>query len=75
MADCVCLPRCPFFNDRMAEKPASANMYKSKYCEGDSTNCARHIVFLALGSSAVPGDLFPNNIERAMSIVTKSQLV
>jgi hypothetical protein len=73
MADCICLPRCPFFNDRMAGKPSTADVYKQKYCKGDSNDCARHIVFTALGKGAVPSDLYPNQKDRAMAIVSKGK--
>lgn len=72
MADCICLPRCPFFNDRMASKPAMATMYKQQYCQGDSTHCARHIVFTALGREFVPENLFPNQVDRAKQILAKA---
>jgi hypothetical protein len=69
MADCECLPGCPFFNDKMKNMPGTAAMFKNKYCQGSSLDCARHIVFKTLGKSAVPGDLFPNQVERAQSLV------
>jgi hypothetical protein len=69
MADCECLPKCPFFNDRMADMPALAGMMKKKYCLNDNDTCARHIVFAALGSENVPDDLFPSQIDRARKIV------
>ena len=69
MVDCECLQGCPFFNDKMADKPALAEIYKKQYCLGDSTNCARHHVFLALGKPKVPADLYPNQMKRAERIV------
>lgn len=72
MADCECLSGCPFFNDRMASAPATANLFKKTYCQGDNTNCARHVVFKALGKPNVPGDLFPNQLDRAKNIVSKA---
>lgn len=69
MAECECLPKCPFFNDRMADKPATAAIMKKSYCLGDSTNCARHVVFLKLGSASVPADLFPSQIDRVPGIL------
>ena len=69
MADCESLATCPFFQDKMADKPATAEMYKQQYCRGDNTNCARCMVFLELGKEKVPPDLFPNQIERAEEIL------
>ncbi len=69
MADCECLPKCPFFNDKMANKPATAQIMKNTYCLGDSTSCARHQVFKAVGSQFVPADLFPVQVERVSGII------
>jgi hypothetical protein len=69
MSDCECLAGCAFFNDQMAEMPATASLLKTLYCRGDSTECARHVVFKALGKSAVPTDLYPSELERAHSLV------
>jgi hypothetical protein len=69
MADCECLPKCVFFNDKMAEMPATAALMKKRYCEGDKSTCARWAVRAALGPTAVPADLFPNQMERAQSLI------
>ena len=69
MAECECLPKCPFFNDKMASKPASAQLMKDTYCLGDSAACARHQVFAAAGSQNVPADLYPSQTDRVARIV------
>lgn len=69
MADCECLPKCPFFHDRMADKPATAQIMKKRYCLGDSSGCARHQVFKAAGSQYVPANLFPSQVERVPGIL------
>lgn len=69
MAECECLSKCLFFNDKMADMPAMAESMKRRYCMGDSTQCARHMVLVAKGRENVPADLFPNNIERANKIL------
>lgn len=69
MADCEMLATCPFFNDKMANKPGSAAVFKRKYCQGDNTTCARYMVFKALGKARVPADLFPNQDERARQVI------
>jgi hypothetical protein len=68
--ECECLSGCPFFNDRMASKPALGNLMKKRYCQGDFMSCARHRIFLARGKEAVPGDLFPNQGDRADQILS-----
>ncbi|MGO8695248.1 MAG: hypothetical protein ACLQMF_16420 [Rectinemataceae bacterium] len=72
MADCECLPKCPFFNDRMAGMPAMASMMKTRYCKGDSTECARHMIFSTLGGAKVPADLFPSQVDRARRLVSET---
>ncbi len=72
MADCECLPGCPFFNDQMADMPSTAELVKANYCSGpraDNTPCARHMIFLVRGSDEVPVDLFPSDVARAESVL------
>jgi hypothetical protein len=70
MAECECLPKCLFFNDKMADMPAMAESMKKRFCLGDSTHCARHMVLVAKGRENVPVDLFPNNEIRATAIIS-----
>lgn len=69
MNECECLPRCPFFHDKMDDMPVMADMYKHKYCLGDAATCARHMVFEVLGREAVPTDLFPNDVDYANKVL------
>ncbi|MBN2722570.1 MAG: hypothetical protein JXR95_00705 [Deltaproteobacteria bacterium] len=69
--DCKCLPGCPFFNDKMANMPAMANIMKKKYCQGNFESCARYMIFSVKGKPAVPSDLFPNEVEKAKKILGK----
>ncbi len=69
MADCECLSGCPFFNDRMKEKPATADIYKRNFCLGDNRDCARHQVKAALGKEHVPGDLYPTQNFKVQGII------
>lgn len=70
MAECECLPTCPFFNDRMADKPATAQILKNQYCLGDNADCARYRVKVAAGSKNVPSDLLPSQTDRVKGILT-----
>lgn len=70
MAECVCLPACPFFNDNMTSMPATAELLKMRFCRGDSAGCARHMVFERLGREAVPADLYPTQTIRARHILS-----
>lgn len=69
MAECECLAKCIFFNDKMASMPAMASLMKRRYCQEDNSNCARWIVRSALGPTNVPVDLFPNQMDRARSLI------
>ena len=64
MADCECLPTCPFFNDQMADMPSMSEIIK---------HCARHMVFRTLGRPAIPKDLYPSQVERAEELIDASR--
>ena len=74
MADCECLSTCPFFHDRMAEKPAMADRLKRRYCRDDSTTRARHQVFAEIGSENVPADLYPQETFKVEVILGRTKL-
>ncbi|NDY55143.1 hypothetical protein G3N56_00085 [Desulfovibrio sulfodismutans] len=69
MADCEMIAKCIFFNDKMANMPAMAEMMKKKYCRGDNTKCARYLVCKKLGREKVPADLSPAQTDRAQTIM------
>ena len=71
--ECENLSVCPFFNDKLPNMPAMANLLKKRYCRGDFTKCARYIVFKALGREKVPRDLWPSEIERAQKILEENK--
>ena len=74
MAECESLDGCPFFNDKLDDMPAMADMYKKKYCLGDKSSCARYIVKTEVGKDEVPSDLSPNQTERAQEIISNANL-
>lgn len=69
MADCPNTPTCPFFNDQLADRPATANLLKRSFCHSAYQDCARYRVSKALGGPKVPADLFPNMASRAEAII------
>ena len=69
MAECDRLPTCIFFNDRMENMPTVAALLKKQYCLGDFQACARFRVAAKLGSTNVPGNLFPQDSRTADRIV------
>ena len=70
MADCELTAGCVFFNDKMVNMPATAELMKSRYCRGDNSQCARYMVYQKLGTPKMPADLFPGDIERARKILS-----
>ena len=69
MPDCDRLPTCIFFNDRMENMPSVAALLKKQYCRGEFEACARFRVAAKVGSTDVPGNLFPNDSAAANRIV------
>ena len=69
MADCELIEKCLFFNDKMGNKPSTAEM-KKKYCKGDHSVCARYMVVEAMGREKVPPNLFPNQADEAKRIIS-----
>ncbi|MCB9134642.1 MAG: hypothetical protein H6636_04395 [Anaerolineales bacterium] len=67
MNECECLKTCLFFNDKMADVPATAKMMKNRYCLGDKKSCARYMV--KSSSKRVPDDLYPNMADRAKALI------
>lgn len=69
MPACELIEKCLFFNDKMANIPATATVYQKIFCQDDSSRCARYVVCMAKGRDHVPPSLFPNDLERARSIL------
>ena len=73
MAECECVPICPFFNGKLAcAMPSVVESMKKQYCLGDNSECARHIV--KVSGIQVPPDLAPNNVKRAQEIVSAAEV-
>ncbi|MBN2081151.1 hypothetical protein JW859_02970 [bacterium] len=72
MAECECLAKCPFFNDKMQGMDGTATMVKRRYCLDNYENCARYIVFKQLGREKVPADLFPIQKDRLPAILAQT---
>jgi len=53
----------------MADMPSTADMLKNLYCQQDFDKCARYVIVKEMGREKVPADLFPNQIEKARSIL------
>jgi hypothetical protein len=71
MAECECLKGCPFFNDKMKMDEGMGLIYKKKYCLGDNSDCARYMIFKALGPGIATNDIFPNNKDKALKLIAE----
>jgi hypothetical protein len=71
MEECERFKTCPFFNDQLAYMPQTAHAMKQKYCYGEKNHCARYLV--AIEGIKTPGDLFPNQVERAQEIISDAR--
>ena len=60
---------CPLFNEHMQATPSARALYRVRYCNGHHTECARYVVYLALGRESIPDDLYPNDRLRALDLV------
>lgn len=69
MSDCGLMGSCPFFNDKLAKMPSTAERLKKQYCHQDWSECARWMVRSALGPARVPSDLFPHDRKRAVTLI------
>lgn len=68
---CELLDGCIFFNHKMPDMPAVAEIYKENYCRGDNSECSRFIVARTIGQANVPADLFPNQSGRVKEIIAR----
>lgn len=71
MPDCELLSNCLFFNDKMANMPSTSNVFKMMYCNDNYSACARFMVRSQRGPNQVPTDLFPNQTDRAQTILAR----
>lgn len=72
MSDCECIEGCHFFSDHMTDKQPIASLVQNRLCRNEWSDCARHRVFTELGREAVPRDLYPIDMERAVKIISSA---
>jgi len=71
MSDCEFMGGCPFFNDKLDDKPVEVEELKIKYCRTNNLNCARYMVAAALGKEKMPPNLYPNEKDRAFMVIAE----
>jgi len=70
MANCELMAGCLFFNDKMQDTQGVGALYKKKYCLGDNLDCARYMIAMSLGRTAVPENLYPNMTDKASTMIS-----
>ena len=69
MPQCEYLDDCLFYNKKMPCDASLETIYRKHYCKGDFASCARFIVRKVLNKPLLLTDLYPNQQERAKTLV------
>lgn len=72
MQECELIDSCPFYHYQLKCDEEQINIMKEKYCQKNNLNCARYMVFMALGRESIPNELFPHQKERAYEVISQS---
>jgi hypothetical protein len=64
---------CSFQENMLQNKPVTAAIFKSLFCDLDFEKCARFMAAKALGQNEVPPDLYPNHTDRLRRIMNNNQ--
>lgn len=72
MAQCELIDTCPFFNDKLANKPDEVEDMKETYCKNNNLNCARYMVFNSVGKDNMPENLYPDEKTRAYMFIAEN---
>jgi hypothetical protein len=73
MANCEFLLICPFYKEKLKALPGLSEGLKKLYCLVERPVCARYMIAKGFGREKVPLDLFPNEIDRAKTIISQEQ--
>lgn len=71
MAACEFIEKCPFFNDKLDNKPVEIEEFKNKYCKTNNLNCARYMVANAIGKEKMPPNLYPHEKDVAYMVIAQ----
>lgn len=71
MQECELIEKCPFYNDHLQGNIEQIEEMKEKYCRKNNLNCARYMVFMALGKESMPDELFPHQKDRAYEVISQ----
>jgi len=68
---CERLTGCPYYGENTPIYNGTGTTYRKTYCEAGKTNCARYMVYAAVGPEFVPLDLYPTMTTRAEQIIAE----
>lgn len=72
MQKCDLIDSCPFFNSQLKGEKEQIKSLKVKYCLRNNLNCARYMIFMALGRESMPAGLFPNQKDKAYEVISRN---
>ena len=69
MEKCEWFDACDEFKKTVLIVPSMVEFVRLKYCHGNRCICARYTILKALGESAIPDDISPNEVKRALELI------
>ncbi len=72
MGECEFTEGCLFYKGGMEADESRTAELKEKYCMSNSLHCSRFLVASAVGEDSVPGDLFPDEKEKAYIVIAEN---
>ncbi len=69
MQECELIDSCLFYNGQLKGDAKQIESMKEKYCQKNNLNCARYMIFMALGRESIPRELFPHQKDRAYEVI------
>ncbi len=72
MSTCTFRSSCVLYKDLELIMPITLESIKTEYCDSNYSRCARYKIHESQGQCSVPRSLFPGDIEKASSIISKS---
>lgn len=72
MANCDIFDSCPFAQGKMTDRADEKDKLTQEYCESNSLHCARYMIYSSLGEDKVPGDLYPDQKDKAYLVIAEN---
>lgn len=67
MGECELTGVCPFYNG----SDTGSEQLKSDYCANNNLHCAIYMIAQVKGSDSLPGDILPNEKDKAYAEIAK----